>query len=572
MNPQDEEFTLESILAEYKGISYIDGDKKTPKDVLDETARRIVQEETPPSADTRRTAAPIEEPAAFTEEFEEPEEPDEPEEPEEPEYPEIYVEEPEPVVAEESEPDADEIETYSSDDGDLDFFDSYRYSSPDPEEDIVRSVTEAIEREESEERERQKPGLFRPREERTVPRRREREEQEWQAITAPEPDYRDLARRYAARCNSLSTKAVAALVLSLIIALLTFLFEAGKALPLGLGRNAAVTGGVLLLLQLFVMLLGVETLVRGARDLATGGASADTLVFVSCIVTVFSGMYGMRSGGALLPYSAASALSLTFSLWGERMRMEALADTLRSASSAEDPHSVVSEYRHDLERTVLKKTMGRYHGFYSNLTQPDVSETAYSYAVPLILAFLVIITLYSALAHKDMSRIPGMFAALSAAAAAFTATLAFALPFRSAAKRAKLSGASIAGAGGADDIFYTDGCCITDEDLYPQDSLSVGDPQILKQVPKEKAIRYTASLIIASASCLAKVFSTILINEGMSLITTQDFVVSEGGVSGMIRGERVLTGNYAFMNLYSIRVPDELKLGNSVYTAVNGTL
>ena len=41
-----EEFTLESILAEYKGISYIDGDKKTPKDVLDEKARRIVQEET----------------------------------------------------------------------------------------------------------------------------------------------------------------------------------------------------------------------------------------------------------------------------------------------------------------------------------------------------------------------------------------------------------------------------------------------------------------------------------------------------------------------------------------------
>ena len=46
MSEISEEFTLESILAEYKGISYIDGDKKTPKGVLDEKARRIVQEET----------------------------------------------------------------------------------------------------------------------------------------------------------------------------------------------------------------------------------------------------------------------------------------------------------------------------------------------------------------------------------------------------------------------------------------------------------------------------------------------------------------------------------------------
>ena len=40
----DETFSLESILAEYKGTAYIDGDKRTPSDILDAKTEQIVQE------------------------------------------------------------------------------------------------------------------------------------------------------------------------------------------------------------------------------------------------------------------------------------------------------------------------------------------------------------------------------------------------------------------------------------------------------------------------------------------------------------------------------------------------
>ena len=40
------EFTLESILAEYKGSAFIDGDKKTPKEYLNQEADRIISEAT----------------------------------------------------------------------------------------------------------------------------------------------------------------------------------------------------------------------------------------------------------------------------------------------------------------------------------------------------------------------------------------------------------------------------------------------------------------------------------------------------------------------------------------------
>ena len=39
-----DDITLESIMAEYKGTAYINGDKKTPPELLNEQADRIIRE------------------------------------------------------------------------------------------------------------------------------------------------------------------------------------------------------------------------------------------------------------------------------------------------------------------------------------------------------------------------------------------------------------------------------------------------------------------------------------------------------------------------------------------------
>lgn len=518
---KDGEFTLESILAEYKGSSYIEGERKTPKDVLDEKARRIVREE---SGD----APPADEPAEPA---------------------------PPPRAA----------ETFDAEDKDLAFFENYTYASASPDEEIVRSVTEAIE---GGAREPHGRALRRP-----AAREAPETEAEAREEDEPEePDYRERARQYAARCNSLSGRVFPALALSAFIAVLTLIFEGGGVMPFGIGRNIFLARGVLLIGQLAVMLLGADVLIRGAKELLNGRASADTLAFASCAVSVLSGIHDFRSVGETLPYSALSAFSLAFALWGERVYTHTLADTLRLAAATREPYSVVSEYRRDLEKIVLKKTAGKRLGFYNNLREKDICETAYGYASPLLLIFCVVISLYAALAHRSAAYIPAMLAATTAVSAAFTSTTAFAAPLRSAARRAKEIGAAIAGAGGADDIFYIDGCCVSDGDIYPPDTLEIGGIRILDQVTPEKAIRYTAGLVIASGSCLAGKFTEILAAEGMGLIAVRDFDVSEGGVSGMIHGESVIAGNYAFMNLHGVRVPDELKLGNSVYTAVGKRL
>jgi cation transport ATPase len=86
------------------------------------------------------------------------------------------------------------------------------------------------------------------------------------------------------------------------------------------------------------------------------------------------------------------------------------------------------------------------------------------------------------------------------------------------------------------------------------------------------AIRYTASLINASGSGLSKIFTALNSRQGMTLLKVEDFTCYEGGVGATIRGERVLTGNAAFMNLMGIRIPSGYNLKNNAFTAVNKTL
>jgi len=203
---------------------------------------------------------------------------------------------------------------------------------------------------------------------------------------------------------------------------------------------------------------------------------------------------------------------------------------------------------------------------------PDVTEIAYRYAAPMLLVGALLLSLLVAFVRGGAGYFLHILSALLAAAAPFSALLSFSLPFGTVAKSIRASGAALAGWGGADDVCYTDGACITDDDLFPPGTLDLNGLKLFDGVPPEKAIRYTASLIIASGSGLSGLFAEILKMQAMSVIKVEDFACHEGGIGALIRGERVATGSGAFMNLIGVRVPDDTNMKNAVYTAVNGSL
>jgi len=566
---EDNDFTLESILAEYKSSAYIDGDKKTPTDVLNEQAERIIMEESgraEPGSQYPSETETISDELIY--EYLDEESDDEvlpvtPTPPSLPE-PEQGQEQKTPVIT--------AIEDSVQTGEEALFFENFWYSEPDIDRSIVEEVEKAIEQEFDYEQEATETAsrafdIFDDYD----------DEEEFVVVEDPvfeEPQLKDAARKFAAASNSISLRSFSAFIVSLIMALLTFAFEAGMVIPFGIGRNEAVVAGILMISLLIVMMLCADLLVRGAVAIARGAPGAETLILFSCVFSLASGAVGIIFDGetVLLPYCVVSALSLVFAAFGEKRYLRAITDTLKTASETAEPYGLFADYSENIDKSVLKKASNRTDGFYNNLMHPDISETAYRLAAPILLVAALALAVLTALATGRGGYFLHIFSAMLAAAAPFSALLAFSVPFGSIAKSIRKSGAAMAGWGGADDICYTDGVCVTDDDLFPPGTISASGERLFEDVDYEKALRYTASLVIASGSGLSRVFADMLKDNRMSIIQVEEFSPYEGGIGALIHGERVMVGSAAFMNLLGIRVPDDTNMKNVLFTAVNDRL
>ncbi len=613
-----EEITLESILAEYKGSAFIAGEKKTPPDILQEKADKIVLETTgrlSPSLSAVKDGMAEDAPESPADSPLTADDGDK-----------SFLEQTKPLPSLEGRLKAGKkplrrqnkklreedgrAETSDDDDNDgggaaplKEKVISFEQLSPPParppapppepawaarsiDDEIAREVELAIAQqtkleEETEKSVRKVFGLF---------RRRPREvydeydddldedsEEQVRIIEdemPEEPDYRAAIKRFAEKCNVYSLRSFISLVISLVMALLTVIYQSNTRMPLGFSDNKIVNTGVLMILLFIVMIFSVDHLITGFLELFKGKNGIDALNLFSCLATTASGAYTLitRNTSVGVPFCVVSAFSLTFTLWGEKLYYRGLTESMKTALSVGVPYGVIAERSRELDRTVIKKAPGRTAGFYNNLIQADVSETAFNYAAPILIVASVVLGLYSALGTGHGQYFLHNFAAVMAAAAPFSAIFAYTVPFIAVNKRARQYGAVVAGWGGADDLYHADGASITDEDLFPQGTVSISGIKIFEEVSPEKALRYTASLIIASDSGLSKIFSDLLNKQGMTLIRVEDFTCYEGGIGGTVRGERVYVGSAAFMNLQGIRVPASLNAKNAIFTAVNKKL
>jgi len=619
-----DDFSLESILAEYKGSAYINGEKKTPKDVLNEQAEKIIKEaagdiqaKSPIVEENANTPRSSANPALGGHEQIEPDWSDLPKaesvlrepavrEPafrvknQETEREKVRVYNPKVRPADAREqlddtrvlfdekrqqpevkwdnPDIPEIPAHKKEnkndkkENDVLFFDNFRHQETDDQDTIIRDVQKAIEKELGT----TEVVIQEMIEEKPVPGKKNYgfyDELAEDDFEPEEPSLKVAASRFASECNSISLRCIPAAIITIFMVILTFSFEAGLMIPFGIGHSQAGTTGVLLIGLLVVMMLCVDIVVRGALSLKKGSPNAETLILFSCAFSFISAVAYMLGGASvILPYCAVSALTLTFAAFGEKFNLRAITDTLKTASGSSDPYGVHAEYTEDIDKSVLKKVYNRTDGFYNNLMHPDISELVYKFAAPALIAASLILSLITLLIRGGGLNFLHSLSATLAAAAPFSLLLTFSIPFGTVAKSIRRSGAAIAGWGGADDVCFSDGASITDEDIFPPGTMNLSGMKLFDGESPEKAIRYTASLIATSGSGLSGLFEEVLKTQGMNTVRVEDFACYEGGISALIRGERVATGNGAFMNLIGIRVPDDTNIKSAIYTAVNNRL
>mgnify|MGYP002295219205 CR=1 FL=1 len=147
-----------------------------------------------------------------------------------------------------------------------------------------------------------------------------------------------------------------------------------------------------------------------------------------------------------------------------------------------------------------------------------------------------------------------------------------ALPLKRIAARLAKSGSAVAGFFGADAIRRSNCVILTDGDIFPPGTVTLGG---LKTFGEEsgKVISYAATMAHASESGLSRLFNNLLASDGGFRETVEDVdFYEEGGVGGRIHGETVLFGTASFMRKRGVNLPRNLGLKTGVFLSVDGTL
>ena len=550
----DESFTLEAILSEYKGSAFIAGERKTPPSELDEKVNEILRSVTGKAKSEASESA--EEPKP---------EPAPEEERPLPQAQDDDVDEPTRIIdlsAYRKEAKAAPAPARKEKDNILREFEEYEpgdddaYSEPEIDESIFDNDSDEAVRE-------RYSGAS---DEAEFP---DYDEDEY------EPDFEEEITRLTSPLKAYKLRSLAAGVLTVIIAIFTFMYESQVALPFGIGYSTALAAGVIMILGFVTMILGVDVLIRGTEDILTGHAGADTLVLFSCIFTSADGfqMLVTRNYDRGLPFVLISAASVFFAMRGRIAYDKAIADSLKGSLSSNAPLGVISENETDPERDILKKVRGRDDGFYFKLTSKDSGELFYGFLTPILIIFSFIFALIASVGHGDSSSFAHSFGIMTAVCAAFPMAMTYALPFKYVASDLKNAGSAISGWGGACDIADADGTVITDEDVFPAGSVSLSGVKFFEGVNSQKALIDSCSLIISSECGISRIFAELLKSQGFRQKDVDAFTFYEGGgIGGDVDGDHILCGTGAFMNLMGIRVPEKVNLANTVFASVNGEL
>ena len=326
--------------------------------------------------------------------------------------------------------------------------------------------------------------------------------------------------------------------------------------------------GVGILLSLDVLAAGIARMFRGRVGMDTLAALSGIFTLADALVLAIT-----QDREGQLPYSAAVLAGLFFLLHGTYHKRCGLRLSCRTAASVSEPYILTLDEGKWNGRDTYCKWTGTPNGFGSQIQMDDGAQRIYRVVCPVLLLACVLLSLLASYGVGKPQHLLWCLSATFTAAAAFGGALVYGRPFHKVARRLAQSGGALAGWPGMAQSRKGDRVLITDGDLFPPGYVELNGIKVFGDWSIEKVVGCTATLIRDSGSGLTKLFHDLLRAQGAIFRRADDLCCYEGGgLSANIRGEQVLVGSAAFMNLMEVRLPQGLHVKNAVFCAIDGEL
>jgi cation transport ATPase len=390
----------------------------------------------------------------------------------------------------------------------------------------------------------------------------------------------------AARAYAVNLRLRAVLALALTIPLIVIsCFQSRDFLPdfLSYLEKPYLTLFFMVLLQTLVMLCGIDVLGRGISDLIRLKPGAETLVVLSCFASLLHvGSIVLRSENehsilyetvGFLPFSAISAGTVAFALWGYAHRYAGYARTYKTADVLGDKcDCVISE----------EKLWGGESGFARHITvpedfvaqteAPDIVSRVMRFVTPLLIIAAIVLAALSASYHDHGQYFFWAFSAFCSVAVPLTTFCSYPFVYSRITARLSHMGSALMGWTGAVEAARGDVIIIEDGDLFPSGTLALNGLKVRGDHSFESVLTFSASLLHASGSGLYKALEQAVKDRSGNLRPVTGLEMFEGGLSGNIGNDRVMMGTLNFMHSMGIQVPPELSSKSAVFTSVNHDL
>ncbi|MBE6991657.1 MAG: hypothetical protein E7430_03645 [Ruminococcaceae bacterium] len=377
----------------------------------------------------------------------------------------------------------------------------------------------------------------------------------------------DALKKYSRAVKFIWPRLFPAFVLCLPSVYITICSAFAPNLLFGLGDS--VLKWILVALNLAVMLLCFEVPVQGVSSAIKLKPGIETGVTIAVVVAIVEAIVSDTTLG--LPYCTVTTLGVFLAQWGRYFNQSAVRRSLRMAMNKEQPYIIVRQDDGYEDGPAFFKTKGDTEGFVAMTESEDCCTAAMIYYIPIMVvasAALSFLCFY----FKEANFLR-CFAACMCAGLPLGGALSFGLPYSMLAKRLASLGAAVGGWFGAAALSGKSSIVVTDNDLFPNNTLKIEGLKIFGSFEVERVVGYTTALIMASESCLAEVFKATLENEKAPMPYIETFQTYEGGGLGAeINGDLVLVGSSNFMTLMGIKIAQGSKLRTGVYVAINGEI
>lgn len=405
-----------------------------------------------------------------------------------------------------------------------------------------------------------------------------RQQQAREAASWPEPEDipetpelspKNAAKYYAKRSKRMKRRLRISFILTAVLAWIAF----GLPLAGALGSSVALQSGVSLILTLVVMLLTVDIVTTGLRQLLDLAPGPEALALLSALLSCVDAALVLLGYGTALPFCAVGAAALTAALWGSRLSCRALMRTFRTAADSRSPSCIAADPGTDkIPRRLFRAERDDLSGLVRRSEGQDICRATYASAAPIILLAALLLSIAASVGGNS-GYFLHTFSALVSVGSSFAAFFGFSLPYSIAARRLRAAGAAIAGYAGCADIAKTRELIVTDGDLFPPGTMRFSAINILEGVPQQKVIIAASSLIFAANSGAAPLFEELCERRGCHVTAPREYSIHEsGGLSGIVNAEHVDVGPARFMNLQGIRLPQNMTAKNAVCVAISGEL